>query len=285
MRAMTHVRAERIERVIRHIDTHLDSQLTLARLSHVAGVSPFHFQRMFASATGLSPVRRALLLRLKRASMRLAFVPARPITDIALEAGFENAESFSRAFRRQFGQSPREFRRSPRWDSWFVRYRFQEQRVSGAMEVRIVDFPETKVAALEHHGPPELEYETVRKFIEWRLANRLPTDRHRTYGLHYTDPRTTAPAEHRVDICVSMEGEVAPNSQGVVMKTIQGGRYAVARHLGAREHIAAAGLLHDDWLPTSGESLRDSPIVFHYVNVGPDVPEHEMITDVYLPLR
>jgi len=29
----------------------------------------------------------------------------------------------------------------------------------------------------------------------------------------------------------------------------------------------------------------DFPVFFHYVNVGPDVPEHEMITDVYLPLR
>jgi len=37
--------------------------------------------------------------------------------------------------------------------------------------------------------------------------------------------------------------------------------------------------------PASGEALRDLPSVFHYVNVGPDVPEHEMITDVYLPLR
>ncbi len=41
------------------------------------------------------------------------------------------------------------------------------------MDVQIVDFPETKVAVLEHHGSPHLEPETVRKLIEWRLANRL----------------------------------------------------------------------------------------------------------------
>lgn len=35
----------------------------------------------------------------------------------------------------------------------------------------------------------------------------------------------------------------------------------------------------------SGEALRDFPIFFHYVNVGLHVQEHDMITDVYLPLR
>jgi len=153
------------------------------------------------------------------------------------------------------------------------------------VDVRIVDFPETTVAALEHRGAPHLEYETTRKFIEWRLANRLPPDRHRTYGIHYNDPRTTADADYRMDICVSMDRPIAPNPQGVVNKIIPAGRCAVARHIGSREHISAAAYLYEVWLPASGEALRDFPIFFHYVNVGPTVEEHEMITDVYLPLR
>lgn len=43
--------------------------------------------------------------------------------------------------------------------------------------------------------------------------------------------------------------------------------------------------LYREWLPRSGEQLRDYPVFFHYVNVGPDVKEQEMITDVYLPLK
>ncbi len=66
-----------------------------------------------------------------------------------------------------------------------------------AMDVQIVIFPETKVAVLEHRGPPEREHETAQRLIEWRLQNRLPRDRHRSYGVHYTDPRTTPPADHR----------------------------------------------------------------------------------------
>lgn len=153
------------------------------------------------------------------------------------------------------------------------------------MDVKIIDFTETRVAALEHRGPPQREYETARKLIEWRLQNRLPPDQHRSYGVHYTDPRTTPPASHRVDFCISMDRDVSPNPQGVINKVIPGRRCAVARHLGSRAHNLAAVYLYEVWLPTSGELPGDFPMFFHYVNVGPQVKDHEMITDVYLPLR
>ena len=153
------------------------------------------------------------------------------------------------------------------------------------MDVRIVQFPETKVAALEHRGPPDLEHATARKLIAWRLENHLHPDRHRSYGVHYTDPRTTPPADHRVDFCISVDHDVAPNRYGIVNKIIPGGRCALVRHFGSRANISAASWLYDVWLPKSGEALGDFPIFFYYVNVGPDVLEHDMLTDVYLPLK
>ena len=154
-----------------------------------------------------------------------------------------------------------------------------------SVDVKIIDFPETKVAAIEHRGPPHLEHITVRRLIEWRLENGMHPDRHSTYGIHYDDPRTTPPNVYRVDICISVAGDIPPNPQGLVNKTIPGGRRAVARHSGSRDNVSAASYLYEVWFPNSGEVLREFPIFFHYVNVGPNVREYEMITDVYLPLR
>ena len=153
------------------------------------------------------------------------------------------------------------------------------------MEVRLVEFPETRVAALEHHGPPWLEHQSSLKLIAWRKANGLPPARHRTFGVHYTDPQATPPPDHRVDFCVEFDEEVAPNPQGVMNKVIPACRCASARHLGSREHNAAAVYLYREWLPRSGEALGDFPMFFHYVNVGPEMREDDMITDVYMPLR
>jgi DNA gyrase inhibitor GyrI len=89
------------------------------------------------------------------------------------------------------------------------------------MEVSIVHFPETKVAGISHKGAPSQEHETARKLVAWKLEHRLLDQaRYRTYGLHYTDPRTTNPADHRVDFCLSHEGAVEPNAHGVVAMTV-----------------------------------------------------------------
>jgi AraC family transcriptional regulator len=154
------------------------------------------------------------------------------------------------------------------------------------MQVTVVTFPETRVAAIEHRGPPSLEHDTARKLIAWKLEHGLRDQaRYRSYGVHYTDPRTTPPEHHRVDFCLSVDFEVSPNPYGVVNKSIPANRCALARHLGSRSHNAAAVYLYEQWLPSSGQQPGDFPIFFHYVNVGPDVKEEDMVTDVYLPLR
>lgn len=154
------------------------------------------------------------------------------------------------------------------------------------MEVRIVTFPETKVASITHLGSPETEHVTVRKLVAWKLEHRLVDPvKHRHYGLHYTDTGSVEPQEHRVDFCLSIDGDVADNSQGIMLKTIPSMRCACARDVGSRLNNRAAAYLYETWLTASGEELSGYPIIFHYVNVGPNVKDEEAITDVYMPLK
>jgi AraC family transcriptional regulator len=153
------------------------------------------------------------------------------------------------------------------------------------MDVKIVDFPETRIAALEHHGPEHLIYQSVKKFIEWRQANGISPNKAETYSVHYSDPLITLPEDYRQDIAVSVSKAVPENTHGVINKVIPGGRCAMIRYQGSREHIPAADYLYSQWFPQSGEELREFPIFFHYVNVGPDLKDSEMITDLYLPIK
>jgi AraC family transcriptional regulator len=154
------------------------------------------------------------------------------------------------------------------------------------MKVQIVVFPETKVAAIEHFGSPDLEHSTARKLIAWKLEQRLLDPlKYRSYGIHFTDPRTTHPSDHHVDFCLSIDHDVAPNSIGITNKVIPRNRCAFARDIGSRYDNKAAVYLYEQWLPHSGELPGNFPIIFHYVNVGPSLREEEMITDVYLPLK
>jgi len=275
----------RVARVFDYIQRNLDEKLSVERLGRVAHWSKHHFHRQFSIGIGIGAAKLVQLLRLKRASFRLVFAERASITAIALDAGFANAESFARAFRNAFGQSPRQFRSEPGWRVWRHKYQFLRNIGQQMNPVEIVNFVETKVAALEHRGSPDDVYNTTRRFIEWRRANGVSPATSRTYGIHYDHHESVRPEDYRIDICATIDADVKPNPQGVVTKVISGGRCARIRHLGSREHIDSAGFLFREWLPASGETLRDFPVFFHYVNVGPDVRDHEMITDVYLPLK
>jgi AraC family transcriptional regulator len=60
----------------------------------------------------------------------------------------------------------------------------------------------------------------------------------------------------------------------------------VLRVVGASDDLEPAALfLYRDWLPASGEEPRDFPLYCQRLTFFPDVPEHEAVTDLYLPLR
>jgi AraC family transcriptional regulator len=279
--------AKRFSRVMDFIDRHLGEPLPIERLRRLAYFSKHHFLRQFTHYVGVTPIRYVQLVRLRQASYRLAFNPLEPITDIALEAGFESSESFSRAFKRAFGQSPSIFRRHPDWKSWSAQFNHIAAREIKAMQVKLIDVKAITVAVLEHRGDPARLNDAVQRFIAWRKESGLsPVASSQTYGIAYDDPATTPAEDFRFDICGSVANEVPINHYGVITKVIPAGRCAIVRHEGSPDHIAASvRYLYRDWLPHSGQTLRDFPVYFHYLNLRSNTPEHELLTDVHLPLK
>ena len=281
------VYADKINKVCKYIDEHVDEDLSVARLSQVAIFSKHHFHRQFSEYTGINVYKHIQLMRLKHASYQLVFNKHYRIIDIAMDAKFENPESFSRAFENVFGQTPSKFRKTPDWKSWHKKYLVPTRERNQNMEINIVNFKKTKVAVLEHRGAPELMNESASTFIEWRKKSKLsPVATSMTFGIVYDDPATTEPDKFRFDICGSVDTEVPENSQGIITKVIPAGRCAVLRHIGSHDNIGdGVHYLYGEWLPASGEELRDLPCFFCYLNVMPETPEHKLVTDIYLPLK
>ena len=278
--------AKRLETVLAYIDTHLDGDLSVKTLSGVANFSAFHFHRQFTGYVGIPVARYVQLMRLRRAAHRLSSGIGCSVLNVALDAGFESPESFSRAFRCAFGMSPSDFRRRPNWQVWSSVFVVPLISRSITMQVKVVEFQEVRVAALEHFGPPGLLNASVRKFIEWRMqSGQSPVASSRTFGIPYGNPDTTPPDLFRFAICGEIQEAVAANGHGVHERIIPGGRCAVVRHVGSTDHIGETIYpVFRDWLPGSGEELRDHPLFFHYLSVHPETPQDRWQTDVYIPL-
>lgn len=158
--------------------------------------------------------------------------------------------------------------------------------MSDVKDVSIIDFPTTRVGVFEHKGDPGLVNQSAATFIEWRQATGLSTQaQKRTFGIPYQDPNEVEPEQFEFDICGEVSHPIADNPQGVIEKTLPGGRCAVLRHYGSHEALATTVYkLYRDWLPESGEHLRDFPCFFEYHNFLPDVNECDLVTDVFLPI-
>ena len=102
-----------LRRVTDYIRQHLSQAVSLQDLASVAGLSVFHFARMFKAATGTTPKQYVVRCRLERAR-ELLLTEDRTISEIALEVGFCDQSHLSTHFKRLYGATPKQFVREAR---------------------------------------------------------------------------------------------------------------------------------------------------------------------------
>ena len=160
------------------------------------------------------------------------------------------------------------------------------QTTFNADDVTIRDVPPTRVAILEHRGSPETLGDTIRRFIAWRKAAGLHPRTSPTFNVWHSEGRPAQQDEYSIDLCVGTDQPIEPNDEEIKAGEIPGGRCAVLRVVGFTDNLEPAALyLYRDWLPASGEEARDFPIYCQRLSLFPEVPEHEAIADVFLPLK
>ncbi|MFI5216102.1 MAG: helix-turn-helix domain-containing protein [Candidatus Limnocylindria bacterium] len=97
------------------MDANSHEPIDLESAAGLAGLSSFHFLRLFTRVLGVTPHQYLVRARLRRAARMLAD-PARPITEVAYQVGFGDLSNFVRTFHRAAGVSPRRFRQAARGD-------------------------------------------------------------------------------------------------------------------------------------------------------------------------
>lgn len=141
---------QQIQRAVDYIEDHLKEDLSVDVIAKVAGFSKWHFQMVFSSAVGDTLKEYIRKRRLTGALVELGTSESR-ILDIALDAGFESQEAFTRAFKAMFGKTPGECRKE------------------GAGSVMALNKPRITMEYLDHlYGG--INMEPVLKFVEAKVA-------------------------------------------------------------------------------------------------------------------
>ena len=289
-----------VARAVRRILQTPDDALDLQALARDAALSRYHFHRVFRGMIGETPLGMHRRLRLERAAARLLETDE-PVTAIAFEAGYETHESFTRAFRKAYGDAPLEFRKR-------TRERPQCSRPIGAlpaasrvhygkpantihfleeqhtMDVTIEELGPIRIATARHVGPyPGISQAFMRLGQLGGPAGLFGPDT-MMLAIYHDDPDSTPPEELESFACASVSKE-AKIPEGLGEATIPAGRYARATHIGPYTGLGDKwNAFMGQWLPKSGNRLGEGTVFEVYRNDPQTTPPAELHTDLFLPL-
>jgi len=287
----------RLLRVLVHIQQHLDEPLGIDELARIACFSSFHFHHVFTGMMGESLKEHVRRLRLERAATHLK-LGSRPVTEVALDAGFESHEAFTRAFKSSYGLPPTKYRSQrstmlePRARSGihfrtsFTPRNFRTSQ-SGAksMNVQIKTLEPMRVAFIRHVGPygevgPTWDKLTTQLGRDGWLAGKIMM-----LGICHDDPDVTPQQKIRYDACVTVDAQFQPSGE-IGVQTVAGGSYAMTTHFGPYNKLGETySALLGQWLPRSGRELRKAPCFEVYLNAPDGTEPEDLITDIYAPLQ
>jgi AraC family transcriptional regulator len=272
---------QRIARAVRLIERTPATSTTLKDVSAHFGLSPFHFQRQFQEVMGESPSAYMRRTRLDRAAMNLQ-MSAQPITHIAFNAGYASHEAFIRAFQRQFGATPSDYRVAAQK----VLPERPPPRKADLARVKVGRRPEMRLLAMRFYGSYALVEENWRKFGEYLKRVGFPMGQARPVGIILDTPLITPGELVRYDCAVVDQGFPVEDTALSPLQ-LRAGRYVSTNHAGLYAEIFRAyEFVSIDWITTSGEIfLPDGNGGYEFYNLPPwDHTGRMQNLDIVLPL-
>lgn len=226
--------------ILVYIESHLDVELGLDLLAERANFSPYHFHRVFHQFVGENLKSYVRRLRLEQAAYRLKISQA-SVLDLALQAGYQTHESFTRAFARHFGMPPAAFRARYQHRRSYPTLRKTASTAMPNLELEL--FQPIHVAFIRHVGPYDSVLPEGASFgsawdelFEWAETNGMDHRESLLVGIAHDDPNITPAEKIRFDVCMQVPQDFQPRGS-IGFQTIQPGWYAHAKHTGPVEQI------------------------------------------------
>jgi AraC family transcriptional regulator len=275
----------RINKVLVYIQEHIDEEIPLKDLAHVACFSQYHFHRIFRAFTGETLHAHIRRLRIEKAAGKLKYTK-QSITEIALDAGYETPSAFTKAFKKLFGLAPSNFRHQETPQNT-MRLRFNTHKEENEMVPEYIEFKELPVLFVRRTGDYKKSacqaWPVLLNFIK---DQGLKLQDVRCFGISHDDPSVTSAEYLRYDACFSAPQDVKAKGE-VAKKVLKAGRYAVFVHKGPYEGLENTfDQIFGSWYPSSGEQLDESPCFCEYLNLQEKAAHPEaLITRIYIPLK
>jgi len=278
---------DRISAATQFMESHWNKPIQLADIADAAAISPYHFHRVFKAITGQRVKEVLTRIRLGKAAHQLKFSND-DIAAIAEATGYQNHETFSRAFKDYFGQSPSEYRSAIRQQTELRQRYLNEIKIEqqlGIGDPSIKTIAPLQVAYLRHTGSYDHVATTWRKLMLWSVRKLLFRLNAVTLGIVHDDPYLTESDNIRFDACLVVS-KPFKEKDDVNYKVVDGGKYAVFRFKGGYDKMYAVyDYIYNVCVFRHQFKLDHRPAFEWYVKSPPFHKPSEFVTDFYIPIQ
>ncbi len=278
---------QKSEEVLHYINNNIGADLNIKVLADRFGISFFHFHRIMKAALNESPGVYINRIRLDTALKLLRYSES-PITDIAENIGFADLSSFSKAFNKEFGLSPLEYRNDKSLVvNSHIDYRIgSERKIIADIKCKIINLQEKRVCYVNVVGKygSDAAYKGWDELIAFAMANKLMGWKPDLFAIYYDNPDVLDCELCSSDLCVATTSKF--KEDGVVKsKIIEGGKFLVFRYKGSYDYLwDVYNYIYREFILVSDYKLRDLPTVEKYLKYSATTKPEDYLTEIYIPV-
>lgn len=279
---------KKVDDVLQYIHNHLNENITIKELAEFAGISFFHFHRILKGSLNEPIASYIDKVRLDTA-IKLIRYSDESLQNISSKIGYNDVSSFSKAFSKEFGIPPQEFKSNREMIlNTHVDYRIDSKgTLVSEIKPKIIFWPDKKVIYIRvigEYGGKEV-YEAWEQLITFITRHKLFGWNPELFSIYYDDPDCVDRGKCTTDLCFTTKKEI---EEGDVIKSncIEGGKYAVFRYKGSYERLwELYDEIYGNWLLSSDYKLRNVPSIEKYINYSPKTKPDDLLTEIYIPIE
>jgi AraC family transcriptional regulator len=290
----------RINNVFQYIDEHLDQDLSLQTLSHIASFSPFHFHRIFRFITKETLNGYVTRRKIEKAALDLLHKNT-SISEVAHHYGFSDNSSFSKTFRKYYGESPTAFKKQnphrhsqirplkskngqayPDHEKYLCIIRTLKNWISMNAKIEIREIDKIDVVFVTSLGPQNLEA-AYGKLIQWATPHGLMNEHTKMITIYHDSFKITEANKVRMSASMTLQRPANPEGE-VGLTSIAAGRYIVGSFEITLNEFEKSWTGLFLWMNENGYSKSDNPPFEIYHNNFNEHPEKKAKVDFYIPI-
>ncbi|MGL4632589.1 MAG: AraC family transcriptional regulator [Leadbetterella sp.] len=294
---------KRINKVLTYIDENLDAELSLKTISDIANYSPFHLHRLFKAITSETLNTYITRKRIERTAMMLIHNKEFSIAEIASKYGFNNDSTFSRTFKKIYGHSPSEFRKS-NFDNFSKIGKVNSNNGKGNFiteeylcnikdlknwikmnaKIEVKDMSKMNLAYVTQIGVIGID-NAFQRILKWATPRELLAKSNTNVCRVFHDSfKVTDSDKVRMSIGIITDQEISVDGE-VGLTTIEKGKNIIGHFVIEPKEFEKSWDSLFIWMNENGYKKADRhPFEIYYNNFN-DHPEKKCIVDLIIPIK